>query len=179
MHVARWMCAAFAAILLSACVYIGGPHGPPSDDGTRLLYEIHVTSPGTRSQGWRGTLFESNGAPIALAPGQRIDTPAGRFIGVRCELLWRPCGAIHEDMLAWMQGRDHNIQMGRDAWIYRVYAHGFYGDRLSGELLRNGRPIDDGREVQTPMGPYRWIDDRTVITAGRRGWFHVSWWGRR
>jgi hypothetical protein len=173
MHALQWIGAALAAMLLASCIYIGGPYRPPPDDETRLLYEIRVTAPGTRSQGWRGVLYDSGGAAVALRDGQRLDTPAGTFVGVRCQHLWSTCGAIHEDMLRWMERHDHNIIMGRDGWTYRLYARGYYGDRLTGELLRNGRAVA-GAVMETPMGPYRWTDDRTRA-SGRHGWFHVSW----
>jgi hypothetical protein len=163
-----------AALLLSACVYVGGPYRPPPDDEARLLYEIEVTAPGTRSQGWRGRLFDRDGALVPLRDGQRAETPAGTFVGVRCQHLWSTCGAVHEDMLRWMQRHEHNIQMGRDRWVYRLYARGYYADRLEGELMREGRAVRDGARVMTPMGPYRWIEGRERM-RGRHGWFHESW----
>lgn len=173
----RSVCAMLAAMWLAACVYIAPPpYRPPPDDETRLLYEIQVTAPGTRSQGWRGVLYESDGSPVLLRAGQSIDTPAGRFVGVECRRPWDACGAVHVDMLRWMRDHEHNIIMDGGHWSYRLYARGYYGDRLSGELWRNGRALE-GRDaiVRTPMGPFRWIDGRRIVTVGRHGWFHESW----
>lgn len=176
MRVMQWIGAALAAMLLASCVYVGGPVWPrqPEDDA-RLLYEMELTAPGTRSQGWRGVLYGRNGFPVQLQHGQRADTPAGRFVGVRCEHPWSACGAIHEDMLAWMRTHEHNIQMGRERWSYRLTARGFYGDRLEGVLLRDGRSVAEAREARTPFGPFRWIDGRRGLTADRHGWFHRAW----
>lgn len=167
--------AALAGALLAACASFGAPQPPPANDDVRLAYQITVTAPGTRSQGWRGTLYQADGAPIALAPGARVNTPAGRFVGVACQHPWSACGAIEESMVRWMEDHQHNIPM-RERWTYRIYARGFYGDRLEGELTRDGARVEPARQVATPMGPYRWIestDDTTTST--RRGWWHEGW----
>lgn len=153
----QWIGAALAAMWLSACASAAAP---PATEA-RLIYQIEVTAPGTRSQGWRGVLYDQDGAPIALAPGARIETSAGRFVGVACLHLWSACGAIDERMHAWMQSNQHNIIM-RERWTYRLRAR---GDALQGELLRDGVALTGGDEALTPMGPYR----RTAA-----GWRHVS-----
>ena len=175
MRLLRLIIPILAAALLAACITIIAPPGAPDDDA-RLLYQIEVSSPGTRSQGWRGVLYDRNGMPIALAPGARVDTPAGRFVGVACPHAWSTCGAIEERMLAWMERHEHNINM-RQRWTYRIHARGYYGDRLEGELLRDGVRVEAGREVMTPMGPYRWRDGSRAPSAQRRGWWHVAWGG--
>ncbi|MGD9980574.1 MAG: hypothetical protein AB7H66_08405 [Hyphomonadaceae bacterium] len=167
--------AALAGVLLAACASPGAPRPALGDDDVRLAYQITVTAPGTRSQGWRGTLYEADGSPIALAPGARVETPAGRFVGVACAHPWSACGSIEEGMVRWMQTHQHNIPM-RERWTYRIYARGFYGDRLEGELVRDGAPVEAIEQAATPMGAYRWIDAAEgTATASRRGWWHESW----
>jgi hypothetical protein len=175
MRALRWIGAALAAVLLAACITVVIPELPPDDD-TRPLYQIEVTAPGTRSQGWRGVLYDRNGAAIALAPGARVETPAGRFVGVACPHAWSTCGAIEENMLRWMERHEHNIIMGRERWVYRINARGYYGDRLEGVLLREGVRVEAGREARTPMGTYRWVDGRPdAPISGRHGWWHEGW----
>jgi hypothetical protein len=166
--------AALAGVLLAACASLGAPQPSLADDNVRVAYQITVMAPGTRSQGWRGTLYEANGAPIALPPGARVNTPAGRFVGVACEHLWSACGAIEEGMVRWMQNHQHNIPM-RERWTYRIYARGLYGDRLEGELIRDEARVEPTQQVATPMGAYRWIEAaEDTTTSGRRGWWHES-----
>jgi hypothetical protein len=104
-----------------------------------------------------------------------VDTPAGHFVGVACPHPWSACGAIEEDMMQWMGNHPHNIPM-RERWTYRIYARGFYGDRLEGELTRDGVRLEPTERVATPMGAYRWIDaPEGTTTSVRRGWWHEGW----
>ena len=74
----RCMVLAVAGVLLAGCASLGA--APPApQQSARLLYQIEVSAPGTRSQGWRGVLYGEDGAPIALA--------ATRPIHARLELL--------------------------------------------------------------------------------------------
>lgn len=156
----RCMVLAVAGALVAGCASLGA--APPAPEASaRVLYQIDVSAPGTRSQGWRGVLYGEDGAPIALAPGARIETTAGAFVGVACPYAWSTCGAVETRMHAWMQSHDHNINM-RERWTYRLQAR---GDALYGELLRDGVALTSGDEVLTPMGLYR----RTAA-----GWRHVS-----
>lgn len=162
------------AALLAACAPLSAPQPSPAADDVRLAYQIIVTAPGTRSQGWRGTLYQADGAPIALAPGARVNTPAGRFIEVACQHPWSACGAIEQGMVRWMTNHQHNIPM-RERWTYRIYARGFYGDRLEGELMHDGVRVEPAQHVATPMGAYRWIESTEATTTGlRRGWWHEA-----
>ena len=106
----------------------------------RLVYEIVVTAPGTRSQGWHGTIYDSTGKPVSIEPGQRFETAVGTFESVACPHLWSMCGMIHTDMLAWMKTHDANVIMGREPWAYRLFVlrEGTKSEGFEGKIFFNG-----------------------------------------
>lgn len=142
----------------------------------RLFYDITVIEPGTRSQGWRGTLYDRDGQPVGLEPGRSFATNAGEFVGIGCGLPWIPCGFIHADQLRWMQENGGNMIMDSGAWTYRlnVTAECTRSEGWRGDLLHNGRPIDARQKrVRTPMGPF--VRKTSPHPWGQTGWFPISW----
>ncbi len=149
---------------------------PASAADARLFYEITVTAPGTRSQGWRGVLYDPSGAPLARPAGSVVETNAGPFVSVACDWPWVPCGFIHEDQLRWMQTNGGNFIMGRDTWVYRltVTAPCTRSEGWRGELLRNGQAVrTKKRRLPTPMGPFH--AKTSAHLWGQSGWFHTAW----
>lgn len=147
-----------------------------NDAPGRLAYEIVVTNPGTRSQGWRGTLFAADGSPLQIEPGGRLETPAGAFVSVACRELWVPCGMIEQRTVAWLKSTPGNAVMDGQAWSYRLYvsAEGTKSEGWTGELLHADLVIEQGSaDMDTPMGPYVWLD--SPHPWGQHGWFHRSW----
>ena len=158
--------------------------------GDRLVYQIEVTAPGSRSQGWHGTLYGRNGDAITIPPGETVTTPIGTFASVACTLPFRPCGMIRTDMIAWMKTHNGNVIMDSKSWAYRLYvtAEGTRSEGWRGELLHGGSAVDappgsSGRllkpirapseSLTTPMGPFSWQESH--VPWGRHGWFPVSW----
>lgn len=149
-----------------------------AQDGERLVYEIVVTHPGTRSQGWVGTIFGADGLPLRLAAGEGVDTPAGRFVSVECRELWVPCGMIHEKTLAWLGTSPGNSVRDGEPWSYRLFvaAEGSKSEGWRGEILHAGQAIPgDVKTLDTPMGPFGWTESPNAW--GRHGWFHQAWAG--
>ena len=147
-------------------------------DEERLVYEITVTSPGTKSQGWHGTLFGKDGKPVQAEPGKTVKTNVGEFVSIAETNLRTPYGMIHTDMVRWMTAENGNIIMDSDPWEYRlsVAQEGSKSEGWRGEL-RHSRgiiagPGGDG-PVKTPMGPYAWVANEQLW--GLHGWIHVSW----
>lgn len=175
-------CLAFAATLaLSACAHREAPAAiarqeSGAREAGRLLYEIVVQAPGSRSQGWRGILYDPQGAPITLRPGESIDTNLGTFVGIECRRLWDVCGAVHQDTLDWMHEHSANVILGAEPSFYRVFvdAECTRSEAWRGELRRDGQiiaPAPD--ELQTPMGPF--VAKSSAFAFGQHGWFPVSW----
>jgi len=145
----------------------------------RLVYQIDVTDPGMRSQGWHGTLYDKNGNAVAVEPGKTVHTAIGDFVGVaKAILLSEPYGMIHVDQAAWMKGNAGNVLMGTEPWSYRLFVarEGSKSEGWRGELLHGhgiiGQPSDD-KPQPAPMGPYRWLKGKELWQP--KGWFHVSW----
>ncbi len=86
----------------------------------QLVYDIVVTQPGTRSQGWRGHLYGDDGAALAVPAGWRVATPLGTFVSVACPHMWSTCGMIREDMVAWMGSGSAVNALDGAAWEFRV-----------------------------------------------------------
>ncbi|MBL8779557.1 MAG: hypothetical protein JNL06_01325 [Alphaproteobacteria bacterium] len=142
----------------------------------RLVYEIVVTAPGTRSQGWHGTIYDSTGKPVSIEPGQRFETAVGTFESVACPHLWSMCGMIHTDMLAWMKTHDANVIMGREPWAYRLFVlrEGTKSEGFEGKIFFNGAEIARCQAPRaTPMGAFV-CKERTQLWD-RAGWYHESW----
>lgn len=164
------------ALLALVAAWIVWPKQARSGEGARLFYEIVVTAPGTRSQGWHGTLFHRDGSAYALPAMMSVNTNAGVFAGVACAMPWAPCGAIHADQLAWMKTHGGNVVMDRGAWSFRLYAVAecSRSEGWRGELLHNGRPVPlSGKRVRTPMGPF--VRKASPHLWGQNGWFPASW----
>jgi hypothetical protein len=148
-----------------------------SDEG-RLAYQITVTAPGTRSQGWHGTLYDKDGKPMQFEPGKTVKINAGEFVSVAETTPWTPYGMIHVDMVRWMKMANGNVIMDSEPWAYRLYVEreGSKSEGWRGELL-HGRgvisPPSGDAPVETPMGPYHWMKNEHLW--GRHAWFHVSW----
>lgn len=144
----------------------------------RLVYEITVTAPGTRSQGWHGTLYDKSGKPVQVEPGKTMTTNVGEFVSVAETTSETPYGMIHTDMVRWMTAENGNVIMDREPWEYRLYvAHeGSKSEGWRGEL-RHSRGIIAGpsgdEPAKTPMGPYAWVQSEHLW--GLHGWIHVSW----
>ena len=144
----------------------------------RLFYEITVTAPGTRSQGWHGTLYDPDGHAVVVEPDDVRQTNAGDFVGVVCAQAWTPCGFIHSDMLRWMQTNPGNVIMDRKPWVYRLYvgAECTRSEGWRGELLHGGRVVrPKTKRIATPFGPFAW--KVSVHLWGQTGWFHKVWPG--
>lgn len=170
----RFLTACLAVLMLAG----GAASGEVIADGGggRLFHEIRMTAAGTRSQGWRGMLFDRQGHVVTLQPGQRLETGLGTFEGVACTHPWRPCGAIHVDMLAWMKTHQANAIMGPDNWVWqvRVLAEGTRSQGFEGELSRGGTRLQGcSSPIDTPFGPFMCRVRKHAWD--RAGWFHESW----
>jgi hypothetical protein len=143
----------------------------------RLVYEIEVTAPGTRSQGWHGTLYGKDGQPINAKPGEIIKASVGDFQHIAQSTPQTPYGFIHTGMLTWMETHEANIIMGSDACLYQLYvtAEGSKSEGWRGKLLSGGSLVQPGadKRVQTPMGPFLWVENTHLW--GPHCWFHDSW----
>jgi len=143
----------------------------------RLVYQITVTAPGTKSQGWHGVLLDIHGKPMTVEPGKTVHTHFGTFVSVAESTPWTPYGMIHEDTVQWMQTHGGNVIMDSEPWAYRLYVEreGSKSEGWRGELL-HGRGIvpepSDEKPFATPMGPFTWV--RPVHLWDRAGWLHVS-----
>lgn len=143
-----------------------------AEEPGRLAYEIVVTNPGTRSQGWTGTLYGVEGAAMVVDPGKTVETPVGTFVSVACRELWVPCGMIEQRMA----GNPPNAILDGEDWSYRLYvgAEGSKSEAWTGQIVHAGALVDQGSgKADTPMGPFVWID--SPYAWGEHGWFPVSW----
>lgn len=160
-----------AALALAAALSPGA-----AADGERLAYEIVVTNPGTRSQGWNGKLFGPDGKARAVPVSERVETPVGAFVSVACRELWVPCGMIHEKTLKWMEIDPGNAILDGEAWSYRLYvsAEGSKSEGWRGEILHAGAAVEaGGKPADTPMGSFDWRE--SPHAWGWHGWFHAAW----
>ncbi|XTP35518.1 hypothetical protein ACORG1_04555 [Mycobacterium sp. TJFP1] len=174
-----WMIIAAAA--LGATLMPAAAHAVPPG---RLIYEIDVTAPGTRSQGWQATLYDPAGDPIDAVPGEAVATPLGEFVGFPCDYPWDACGMIRTDMAEWMKTQQANVIMDSGSWSYHVYVDGEGSDRevWTSTLLHDGAEISPdpdgnpltGAQIDTPMGPFR-TGTPTATDWARAGWLPSSW----
>jgi hypothetical protein len=164
------MLASFLALALGACASTSpAATGDDRRSAGRLLYEIELTAPGTRSQGWRGALYDPKGVRVDIAVGASIDANVGRFRRVDCVHLWDVCGMIHE-------GDNANVILGAEPWTYRLYvsAECTRSEGWWGELARAGENLAPQSEtIVTPMGPF--VARHSPHAFGQHGWFPVSW----
>jgi hypothetical protein len=146
-----------------------------ADEPGRLAYEIIVTNPGTRSQGWTGTLYGTDGAAMVVDPGKTVETPVGTFVSVACRELWVPCGMIEQRMADWMKTNPGNAILDGEDWSYRLYvgAEGSKSEAWTGQIVHAGTLVDRGSgKTDTPMGPFVWVD--SPYAWGEHGWLPMS-----
>ncbi len=147
-----------------------------ADEPGRLAYAIVVTNPGTRSQGWLGTLYGPDGAAMVVDAGKTVETPAGTFVSVTCRELWVPCGMIEQRMVEWLKADPGNAILDGEDWSYRLYvgAEGSKSEAWTGQIVHAGALVEQGLgKTGTPMGPFVWID--SPYAWGEHGWFPESW----
>jgi hypothetical protein len=180
-----WSCR--AANLVSVWLLFAGalfgllvmPAAAQAEPPGRLFYEIVVTAPDTRSQGWHGVLYDSDGNPVQASPEQTVTTPLGDFVNVACIQPWDACGMIRVDMAEWMKTHPTNVPTvgASNDWTYRMYVSGEApADQVwKSALLHDGTEIaPDATPIDTPMGPFRTAGPDAIGWA-RAGWFPVSW----
>jgi len=134
----------------------------------QLIYEITVTIPGSRSQGWHGTLYDENGHAMQVEVGKTVMTDIGELKSTAEDpvALWKPYG-----MVPTTPGMENHPMP--DAWSYKLYGKDI-GSRCSswrGELLRGNvviKPPAGGDQMQTPWGTFIWLSES-------HGWVHKSW----
>ncbi|GEM_PF-6012747 len=144
----------------------------------RLIYQLQVTQPGTRSQGWFGTLYDEAGAAVTAEPGATVKMPFGTFENLPCTYLWSQCGFIPAGMLPVAPMTGFAALTEDQAWVYRLYIHG-EGSRsegMTGVLLQGGAQVFPGgmRRVETPLGVFLAIDNQGQLW-GDAGWFPETW----
>jgi heat shock protein HslJ len=141
-----------------------------------LVYEMVVTSPGTRSQGIRGILYGPDGAARDVPAGAEVDSALGRFRSVPCETLWSVCGVLREDMLAWIG--EHPINgLHEGPTGYRVYRAGSPDEPPAwrGVLLEGDAIVpDSAAPLSTAMGTFR-PGAPLSADAPWSGWIPESW----
>ena len=144
----------------------------------RLVYQIDVTIPGSKSQGWHGTLYGKDGKAVQVEPGKTMHTTIGDFVSVAKDGLSVPYGMIHVDQVAWMKANNGNVIIDNEPWSYRLFVvhEGSKSEGWRGELLHGhgiiGQPSDD-KPQPMPMGPYHWLNGKELWQP--KGWFHISW----
>lgn len=138
----------------------------------RTIYEMRVTNAGTRSQGLRGVLFDSEGREVAEdGAGQTVDTPLGRFHYTPCQMLWSVCGYFREAAIAVTHGGP-TLDMDQPqviVWRLSLAGEGA-GARWSARLFDDhGADVavtDVGPPLATLIGRFR---SRTVELSGVAG----------
>jgi hypothetical protein len=160
------------------------PAQPMAGAAPHLVYDIIVTQPGTRSQGWHGLLYGDDTAldaqsetALAVPAGWRVITPLGTFVSVACLHAWSACGMIREDMAAWLATGPTFNTLGGEAWVFRVIrVIGPDGaEQWQGQLLRDGAAVlPTESPVATPMGPFI-VGGQPVTGAVWSGWAPESW----
>lgn len=134
----------------------------------RLAYEIVMSNPGDRSQGWGGTLFWPDGTPLEMRPGSSVQTNFGKFVPAGpCPRPTIPCGFVEERMYTHYT----NTPMGPTPWRYRLHIRSgcYRSEKLRGELIRGGQSLGGrpGDTIETPMGTFEWRTEED-----ERGWLH-------
>jgi hypothetical protein len=161
------------AILAAGVVGTVGPN-PATAGAGRLIYKIEVTNPGTKSQGWHGTLYDDKAQSITAKPGEAVETQLGDFVSIECVLPWRPCGMIHVDTIPSL---DHtNIILDESSVEYRLYvtAEGTKSEGWHSKLIQGGVAVQtQGERFLSPMGVFLWVDSPHMW--GLHGWFPETW----
>lgn len=173
----RSVFAVLVGVVSGLAVLAPRPAPAQAVDG-RLIYQLEVTQPGTRSQGWLGTLYDEGGAAIAVAPGGLVETLVGNFENLPCTYLWSQCGFIRVGMLPVAPMSGFATLTEDQAWVYRLYLHG-EGSRsegLTGVLLQGGAQYfpNGARRVETPLGVFLAVDNGGQLW-GEAGWFPETW----
>ncbi|WP_372841162.1 hypothetical protein [Phaeovulum sp.] len=144
----------------------------------RLLYQLEVTQPNTRSQGWLGTLFSEDGTAIVAAPGAVVETKIGAFENMPCPYLWSICGFIRKGMLPVTEISDPTALLDDNTWIYRLFIHaeGSRSEGLTGVLLHGEDQVSPTgiRRVETPLGVFLAVNNDGQLW-GNSGWFPETW----
>lgn len=168
------------AALLLACMAASSPAAaaaPPAPAPVeRVLYELVVERPGSRSQGVRGILYDDAGREREpKGPDEVIHTMIGDFRYVGCAYLWSTCGYLRDGGgFAGLGGENDPTVSG--VTRYRVITVSsmddiaFRGDLLNGEE----RIVTDRASLETPLGVFRQADGSF---AGYRwsGWLPDAW----
>jgi hypothetical protein len=142
----------------------------------RLFYQITLTAPATRSQGWKGTLYDRAGRAIEVEPGKSMKTNIGEFVSVACTLPWVPCGMIQSEVASWMKTHESNVIIDSRSCEYRIYvsAEGSKSEGWRGELVMGGSIVTPQFErVLAPVGIFVWSENFELW--GLHGWFHEAW----
>jgi len=167
----------FAALGCSVVLGAPGTLQAQEVDG-RLIHQLAVTQPGTRSQGWFGTIYDSAGAAIVAEPGAIVETPVGSFENLPSPTMWSQCGFIRVGMLPVTPMSGFAALTEDQAWVYRLYVHaeGSRSEGLTGVLEQGGMQVFPGgmRRVETPLGVFIAVDNGGVLW-GESGWFPESW----
>lgn len=147
---------------------------PGTAEAGRLVYKIEVTNPGTKSQGWYGTLYDAKSLAIVAKPGESIEIAVGRFVSVECVVPWQPCGMIHMATIPVLN--ESNVILDGIPIEYNLYvtAEGTKSEGWQGTLRRDGVAIEPQADrVLSPMGYFIRADSPNIW--GRHGWFPESW----
>lgn len=143
----------------------------------RLVYQIIVTAPGTRSQNWRGVLYNGSAQAIHVAAGATVRTGIGLFVGVANSVPFKPYGLIHSDTLARLKTSPGNVMIDTKQWGYRlsVSAEHTRSESWDGELTHAGAAVPQrrGATIQTPAGTFVCLARSNG--AGLNGWFPAEW----
>lgn len=155
------------SILLAAANITTWTTSAAQPENERLLYEMIVTTPGSKMQGWYGVLYDDAGRVIQLKPGEQSGTPAMTLVGVAKSdgEYWKPYGAIP------VGGVPENIILSA-AWNYKLVLTNLQSKCPSwrGELRRDGvlfQPTN-GSSVTTSFGQFAW-------SASDHGWVQPQW----
>lgn len=170
----RWVLAAMAAIgaggLAPAALAQFAEAG-------RLFYEMTITSAGTRSQGWHGTLFGPDGAALAPPDGTLIETHVGTFRAHPCTHPWTPCGMIREGTLPLPPASTVEAQMDPVGWTFRLFvvAEGSRSEGWRGMLWHGDHEMPaTGDVVETGMGRFVPVGESEHLW-GWSGWVPDGW----
>jgi len=166
--------------LLFACLTACSPaadSAPPAPAPVeRVLYELVVERPGSRSQGVRGILYDGEGRELEpKGPDDVVHTRIGDFRYLGCAYLWSTCGYLR-DAGGFAGFGSENDPTLSGVTRYRVTTVGSMDDIMfRGELL-NGQAlvVTDKASLETPLGVFR---QTSGSFAGFRwsGWLPDAW----
>jgi len=166
------------ALATGLAATLAAPLPAQDRDAGRPYYEMIVTNAGTRSQGWTGTLYGADGAPVAAEPGSAVETPLGAFSITACTLLWEPCGAIPLALPPGEAAPTLDAMVDVEPWRFVLYivAEGSRSEGWRGALWHGETELTtgDGSPVWTPFGTFRWLGDDGVMWHWS-GWAPEGW----